>query len=159
MRAAAMAHRLSQASIVIGGAVLAALGGRGLAQPAPAAFEVVGDAIPQPLTDVPGDAARGRAIVVNRQLGLCLLCHTGPFPEEPFQGTLAPDLAGAGARGSAGQLRLRLVDARRVNPASLMPAYHRIDGLTRVAGPWRGVPVLSAQQVEDVVVFLQTLRE
>ena len=121
--------------------------------------EVVGDAIPNPLTNVPGDAARGRAIVVNRQLGLCLLCHTGPFPEEPFQGTLAPSLAGAGARGSAGQLRLRLVDARRVNPASFMPAYYRAEGHVQVAGAWQGKPVFSAQQVEDVVAFLQTLRE
>lgn len=132
------------------------------AQPAPAlapGFEVVGDAIPQPLTDVPGDAARGRAIVVNRQLGLCLLCHTGPFPEERFQGTLAPSLAGAGARGSAGQLRLRLVDARRVNPASFMPAYYRADGQRQVAAAWQGKAVFSAQQVEDVVAFLQTLRE
>lgn len=122
-------------------------------------YEVVGDAIPNPLTGVPGDAARGRAIVVNRQLGLCLLCHTGPFPEERFQGTLAPSLAGAGARGSAGQLRLRLVDARRVNPASFMPAYYRAEGHVQVAGAWQGKPVFSAQQVEDVVAFLQTLRE
>jgi len=132
------------------------------AQPAPAVspgYEVVGDAIPQPLTDVPGDAARGRAIVVNRQLGLCLLCHTGPFPEERFQGTLAPSLAGAGARGSAGQLRLRLVDARRVNPGSFMPAYYRAEGHRQVAAAWQGKAVFSAQQVEDVVAFLQTLRE
>src|SRR5688572_111157 len=84
-------------------------------------IEVVGDTIPAPLTGVPGDAARGRAIVVNRQQGLCLLCHSGPFPEEPQQGNLAPGLGGAGARWSAGQLRLRVVDARRLNPATIMP--------------------------------------
>ena len=128
------------------------------AQPPPA-FEVAGDAIPRPLTDRPGDAARGRAIVINRQLGLCLLCHTGPFPEERFQGTLAPDLAGAGTRWAAGQLRLRLVDARRMNPASIMPAYYRADGLAQVGRAWQGRPVLTAQQVEDVVAFLQTLLE
>ena len=65
------------------------------------------------LTGKPGDAARGRAIVANRNVGLCLLCHTGPFPEDKFQGNLAPDLAGAGARWSEGQLRLRIVDARK----------------------------------------------
>lgn len=153
-----MGKRVRQALMVL---CCGALHGAALpvqAEPAPD-FTVVGDAIPVALTDVPGDAARGRAIVVNRQLGLCLLCHSGPFPEERFQGTLAPDLAGAGARGSAGQLRLRLVDARRLNPASFMPAYHRSDGLTRVGGAWRGLPVLTAQQVEDVVAFLQTLRE
>jgi L-cysteine S-thiosulfotransferase len=123
------------------------------------AFDVVGDAIPAPLTDVPGDAARGRAIVADRQLGLCLLCHTGPVPEERFQGTLAPNLAGAGRRWSTAQLRLRMVDAQRLNPASLMPPYHRTDGLARVGAAWRGRPLLTAQQVEDVVAYLATLQD
>ena len=130
------------------------------AQPATVqSFEVIGDTIPAPLAGLQGDATRGRAIVTNRQVGLCLLCHTGPFPEERAQGTLAPSLAGAGARLSEGQLRLRIVDARRVNPATIMPSYHRVDGLTRVGPAWRGAPVLSAQQVEDVVAFVRTLRE
>ena len=121
-------------------------------------YEVVGDAIPAPLTATPGDPARGRAIVASRQVGLCLLCHRGPFPEERFQGTLATDLSGAGARWSEGQLRLRVVDSRRLNPDSLMPAYHRVDGLHGVATAYRGKPVLDAQQVEDVVALLRTLR-
>jgi len=116
------------------------------------------DAIATPLTDQPGDAARGRAIVVNRQQGLCLLCHTGPFAEERFQGNMAPDLSGAGARWSEGQLRLRLVDGRRVNPQTLMPSYRRTEGLVRVGAAWQGKAVLSAQQVEDVVAFLRTLK-
>jgi sulfur-oxidizing protein SoxX len=124
-----------------------------------ASYAVVGDAIPEPLTTVPGDAARGRAIVANRQVGLCLLCHTGPFPEERFQGNLAPDLGGAGSRWSAGQLRLRLVDSRRLNPQTLMPPYHRVGGLERVGNGWKDKPVLSAQQIEDVVAFLATLRQ
>lgn len=130
------------------------------AQPAavPVPFAVVGDAIPEPLTGTPGDAARGRSIVANRQLGLCLLCHTGPFPEERFQGNLAPDLAGAGARWSEGQLRLRIADARRLNPATIMPPYYSIDGLTQVNAAWQSRPILAAQQVEDVVAFLRTLR-
>jgi L-cysteine S-thiosulfotransferase len=123
-----------------------------------AVYQIVGDAIPQALTTTPGDTTRGRAIVTNKQLGLCLLCHTGPFDEEPFQGNLAPDLNGVGARSSEGQLRLRLVDGRRVNPATIMPAYHRTDGLVRVGPAWQGKPLLAAQQVEDVVAFLLTLR-
>lgn len=123
-----------------------------------ATYQVVGDAIPQALTGAPGDATRGRAIVTNKQLGLCLLCHTGPFDEEPFQGNVAPDLGGVGERLTAGQLRLRLVDGRRVNPESIMPAYHRTDGLVRVGPAWQGKPLLAAQQVEDVVTFLLTLR-
>jgi L-cysteine S-thiosulfotransferase len=122
-------------------------------------FNVVGDAIPESLTGMPGNPERGRAIVVNRQVGLCLLCHTGPFPDERFQGTLAPDLAGAGARASEGQLRLRIVDASRLKPDTIMPPYYRVEGLTRVAPAFQGKPILTAEQIEDVVAFLMTLRE
>lgn len=121
------------------------------------AYRVDGDAIPASLTGVPGDAARGRAIVASRQQGLCLLCHTGPIPEERFQGNLAPDLAGAGSRWSEGQLRLRIVDARHFNAATIMPSYYRTQGLVRVASAWQGKTILSAQQVEDVVAYLGTL--
>ena len=121
-------------------------------------YTVVGDAIPASLTGQKGDPARGRAIVLNRQ-STCLLCHSGPFPEEKFQGTLAPDLKGTGARWSEGQLRLRLVDAARLNADTIMPSYYRVDGLTRVAPAFRGKPILSAEQIEDVVAFLSTLRD
>lgn len=123
------------------------------------AYRVVGDAIADPLSSAEGDADRGRTIVVSRQTGLCLLCHSGPFAEERFQGNLAPDLGGSGSRWSKGQLRLRLVDSRRLNPHSIMPAYHRIDGLTRVGTAWQGRTVLNAQQIEDVIAFLGTLRD
>lgn len=136
-----------------------ALAGGAAGATSPGSYEVRGDAIPKPLTATPGDAARGRTIVANRQLGLCLLCHTGPLPEERFQGNLAPDLAGSGARYSEGQLRLRIVDAGRINPDSIMPAYYRIDGHARVAPALRGKPILEAQQVEDVVAYLRTLKE
>jgi L-cysteine S-thiosulfotransferase len=117
------------------------------------------EALPHSLTGAKGDPARGRAIVASRQVGLCLLCHSGPFPEERFQGELAPDLRGAGARWSEGQLRLRIVDSGRMNPASIMPAYHRTDGLTRVAPAFQGKPILSAEQIEDVVAYLMTLKD
>ena len=120
---------------------------------------VVGDAIPQSLTGTKGDAARGRAIVGNRQVGLCLLCHSGPFPEERFQGTIAPDLKGAGGRWNEGQLRLRIIDASRLNPETIMPPYYRVDELQRVPVSLRGKPVLSAEQIEDVIAYLMTLRD
>ena len=122
-------------------------------------YQVEGDAIAQPLTAVPGDIGRGRAIVANRQVGLCLLCHAGPLPEERFQGNLGPNLAGSGTRWSEGQLRLRIVDAGRINPDSIMPAYYRIDGLARVSPAQRDRPILEAQQVEDVVAYLRTLKD
>ncbi len=111
------------------------------------------------LTGKAGDPARGRAIVGERQKGLCLLCHSGPFPEERFQGDLAPTLNGVGARMSEGEIRLRMVDGGKVNPQTIMPAYYRVDGLTRVAPALRGKPVLNAQEIEDVVAYLLTLKD
>jgi len=111
------------------------------------------------LTGAPGDAARGRAIVVSRQRGLCLLCHAGPFLEERFQGELGPSLAGVGARLTGDQLRLRLVDGRRLNPTTIMPSYYRTEGLVRVGPAWQGRPILAAGEIEDVVAFLVTLRD
>jgi sulfur-oxidizing protein SoxX len=122
-------------------------------------YTVVEDAVPASLTGTPGDPARGRAIVVDRQKGLCLLCHSGPFPEQRFQGDLAPDLRGAGSRLSEGQLRLRMVDSRKINPATIMPPYHSSEGLTRVGRNWQEKPVLAAQDIEDVVAYLATLKE
>jgi len=123
-----------------------------------ARYAVIGDSIPVPLAEPAGDSDRGRRIVVDRQLGLCLLCHSGPFAEARSQGNLATDLSGAGSRWSEGQLRLRLVDPQRIDPQSIMPAYHRVEGLTRVGSAWQGKPVLTAHQIEDVVAFLRTLR-
>ena len=116
-----------------------------------------GDSIPASLTGAKGDPARGRAIVANRQVGLCLLCHSGPFPEERFQGNLAPDLRSA-ARLTEGQIRQRIVDSTKVNSQSIMPAYYRSEGLERVAPAYRGKTILSAEQIEDVVAYLTTLK-
>lgn len=127
------------------------------AQPAP--YRIEGDAIPHSLTGAPGDPARGRAIVANRSIGLCLLCHSGPVSEERFQGTMAPSLAGAGARWSVGQLRLRLVDPAHLNADTIMPAYYRAEGLSRVGRAYAGKTILNAGQVEDVVAYLATLKE
>jgi sulfur-oxidizing protein SoxX len=115
------------------------------------------DAIAASLTGAKGDAARGRAIIANRQVGLCLLCHSGPFPEERFQGELAPDLRSA-AKLSEGQIRMRIVDPGRVNPETIMPAYFRSEGLTRVAPAFRGKTILTAEQIEDIVAYLLTLK-
>jgi len=121
-------------------------------------YVVTGDGIPQSLTGTSGDATRGRALVLERT-NTCILCHSGPFPEEKFQGDLAPNLSGSGSRWSVPQLRLRLVDASRLNAATIMPSYYKLEGLDRVAPTWRGKPILSAEQIEDIVAYLATLRE
>ncbi len=118
---------------------------------------MAGDAIAAPLTALPGDAARGRAVVAGRDAN-CLLCHALPDPELRFMGNLAPSLAGVGARLTAAQLRLRVVDSARLNRDTIMPSYYRTDGLTRVGAAWRDKPILGAQQIEDVIAYLLTLR-
>lgn len=115
------------------------------------------DEIPASLTGAKGDPARGRALVANRQAGMCLLCHSGPFPEERFQGDLAPDLRSA-ARLTEGQIRQRLVDPGKANPGSFMPAYYRTEGLARIAPAYQGKTILSAEQIEDIVAYLRTLK-
>jgi sulfur-oxidizing protein SoxX len=140
-----------------------------------------GDAIEAPLTtgQQAGDARRGRSIVESRQIGLCLLCHSMTGADTPLQGNLAPPLAGSGARLTAARLRARLVDSRRLDPQSIMPAYfvalpadRGADGGTpsaddndgdqrfrRVGTSWRGRSLLDAQQIEDVIAYLLTLKE
>lgn len=124
-------------------------------------YRVVGDAIEQSLTGQVGDATRGAELVQQRHKSLCVLCHSGPFPDPHLQGTLAPDLTGVGERLSAGQLRLRIVDMKRLNPTSIMPTYYGVipdSEKTRVAIGWRDKPVLTAEEIEDLVAYLQTLR-
>ena len=121
-------------------------------------YKIVGDGIPDSLTGMSGDATRGRALVLDRTT-TCILCHSGPFPETRFQGDLAPDLAGAGNRWTLSQLRLRLVDAARFNPDTIMPSYFRTDGFVRVGRNWAGKPILNATQIEDIVAFLATLQD
>jgi len=124
-----------------------------------ARYEIVGDAIPAPLAGLAGNAERGRKIVVDRETGNCLICHQIPITGEPSQGDLAPSLAGVGGRLTVGQIRFRLVDQSRLNPATLMPPYHRVDQLTRVAARFQNKPVFTAQEIEDVVAWLATLKD
>ena len=145
-------HRVAIAAVVLAWSSPAA------AQ-ATAHYDIVGDAIPLPLLDFRGDVGRGRAIVVERTIGNCLICHAVPEPGERFMGDIGPDLKGVGGRLTSGQIRLRMVDQTRINPASIMPPYHRTDNLTRVPYRLQGRPAMTAQQIEDVVAYLSTLKE
>lgn len=117
-----------------------------------------GEVIVDSLSGAPGDPERGRVIVLSRQSGLCILCHSGPFPEERFQGNLAPDLALSASRLSAAQLRARIVDANRFNPDTIMPPYFKKDHSARIAPQFADKTILTAQEIEDVVAFLVSLK-
>lgn len=124
------------------------------------AYRVVdGFSIPEPLTAAPGDPERGRAVAINRRQGNCLSCHVMPIAEQPFHGEVGPSLYGVANRYDAAELRLRVVDAKVVNPDSFMPAFYRTEGLHDVSEAFRDKPILDAQQVEDVVAYLMTLTE
>ncbi len=145
----------------LGGLCLALAATGSVAAPQLQPYRVEGQAIEQSLGP-PGDAARGRALLIARDPANCILCHAAPNElvgaGARFSGNLAPPLDGAGARWTAGQLRLRIVDSRRLNPDSLMPSYYRTDGLVEVGAAWRGQPIMSAQQIEDLIAYLVTLR-
>ena len=121
-------------------------------------LHVVEDGVPEPLAGAPGDAGRGRALIVARDAANCTLCHAISDPAIRFSGNLGPSLDGVGHRFSMAQLRLRVADNLRLNAATIMPSYYRIDGFDRVAGEYRGKPILTGQEIEDVVAYLATLK-
>ena len=114
--------------------------------------------IARALTDEAGDPARGQAVMIDRELGNCLSCHAAPINVE-FFGTAGPTLAGVGDRLTPAQLRLRLVDSKRINPMSMMPAYYKSEGLHRVLDEFEGKRILTAQQIEDVIAYLATFKQ
>ena len=111
----------------------------------------------QALTAAPGDPGRGRDVVLSREAN-CLLCHAVPGEPGRAMGNIGPPLAGVGARLGPAELRARIIDSLALNPDSVMPSYYRTDGFTRVAGPLKGKPILTAHQVEDTIAYLLTLR-
>lgn len=121
-------------------------------------YRVVNGRIPAPLAPGAADPTRGKAAVLSRDGGNCFLCHTVPDAGETPLGNIGPPLAGVGRRLTAAQLRLRLVDSTLINRATVMPAYYRVKGLRQVASAYQGKPLLSAQQIEDVIAYLLTLR-
>jgi L-cysteine S-thiosulfotransferase len=142
-------------------AAVAAASGVNAAEPGPAnivQFQVIADGIPDAIGGAMGDAARGRALILAHESVNCLVCHGLPDPGVRFSGNLGPTLGGIARTLSVAQLRLRVVDNMRVHPATIMPSYYRVEGFDRVAGAYRGKPILDAKQVEDIVAYLATLK-
>jgi len=136
----------------------------GLAAPSDAAeFNLasarVGDGIPKSLTGKPGNAKKGRATAIHRKKGNCLACHTMPAPEQADHGNIGPDLNGVGSRYKLAELRLRLVSAKTLNPDTIMPSFYLKSGFHRVQKKWQGKTIISAQDVEDILAYLVTLKE
>jgi sulfur-oxidizing protein SoxX len=122
-------------------------------------WQVVEYAIPSPLCGLRGDALRGRALAADSHGGNCLACHQMPIPEAEFQGTVGPPLHGVGARYSAAQMRLRIVDEQQINPVTIMPGFYSDPSrANRVAGEYWRKTFLTAQQIEDLVVYLVSLK-
>ncbi len=123
-------------------------------------YEVVGDiAIPKPLTDKPGDPANGRKLVANRKKGNCLACHKiEQMKDFLFHGEIGPELTDIASNMPVSEMRLRLVNPKIVNPDTIMPAFYKVDGLYRVTKKFQGKPILTAQEIEDVIAFLVTLK-
>lgn len=123
-------------------------------------YKVANNAIPASLTGKPGDPANGRKIAIDRRKGNCLACHAiSAIPEQQFHGNIGPALDGVGAIYSAAELRLRVVNPKVLNPDTMMPSFYRTTGFHRVQKKWQGKSIISAQEVEDVVAFLQTLKK
>lgn len=122
-------------------------------------WEAVDYAIPDPLCGLAGDIQRGREIVTDSNRGNCLACHQLPIDGVEAYGTIGPPLTGIAARLPVPMIRLRVVDSRDINPMSIMPGYYRDPRLINRPGEkYRGRTFLSAQQVEDVIAYLATLK-
>jgi len=134
----------------LAGLLLVALVAAALSGPMRAAdYKIEGDGIPKPLTSEPGSAARGRALLAKREAATCLKCHSIKDKDFAGGGSKGPALDGVGANLTPAQLRLSVVDLSRVTRNTEMPSFHKSGG---------DAPKLSAQEVEDVVAFLRTLR-
>ena len=122
-------------------------------------WQADGLAIKQPLNNLVGDANNGRRIVISEDKLSCLSCHKLPIPEEPFHGNIGPDLTHVASRLSEAEIRLRVVDEKVINPVTIMPGYYRAPRkLNQVAMEFENRTVLTAQEVEDVVAYLKTLK-
>ncbi|WP_347312292.1 sulfur oxidation c-type cytochrome SoxX [Defluviimonas sp. SAOS-178_SWC] len=137
------------------------------AETAPAAVTFKGGAVAQSLTGAAGDPAEGAKVMSNRALGNCVACHTvSAMPDVAFQGNVGPSLDGAAGRWEEAQLRGIVSDAKMTFDGTIMPSFYKTgpyirpgDAFTGKAAEGELPPLLTAQQIEDVVAYLMTLKE
>lgn len=130
-----------------------------VAEPGLVPYEVKDYAIETSLTGKPGDPAQGRKWAVTGGQGNCVICHKLPIPEVAFRiGNVGPDLTEVASRLSPGEIRMRIVNPKLLNEDTIMPAYYRVSGFHRVEKRFEGKPMLTAEQVEDLVAYLSTLK-
>lgn len=116
-------------------------------------------AIEKSLTGKPGDPAKGRQLAITSGQGNCVICHKLPIPEVAFRiGNVGPDLTEVGGRLTPAEIRMRIVNPKLLNQETIMPAYYRVTGLNRVDKKAQGKPMLTAEQVEDLVAYLSALK-
>ena len=143
--------------VALWGIALLGLSFSGAAADGPVGYRIENQAIPESLTGRPGDPVRGQRIVRDPDRATCLICHAIPIEGEPDPGNIGPPLHGVAGRSTAGELRLRLVDPKRLNPDTVMPSYYARTGQHRVAAEYRGRSIYSARDIEDVIAYLLTL--
>lgn len=112
------------------------------------------------LTGVAGDPAKGRDVAMNRKLGNCLACHMNEdMADQSFHGEVGPPLDGAADRWTEAQLRGIVTNSKMMFEDTIMPSFYRVAGFNRTLDKFEGKTILDAQQVEDVVAYLLTLKE
>ena len=109
------------------------------------------------IEDLKGNKEKGKKIFISRKVN-CLSCHEAPIIEEKFQGNFGPSLSGIGSRYNKEELRLRVIDAKSINPDSIMPSYFKKIKFERTPAIFFNKPILSAQEVEDLVEYLYSLK-
>ena len=112
------------------------------------------------LTGVAGDPVAGKKVSTNRKLGNCLACHVNDDASaQSFHGEVGPELNGAGSRWSEEELRGIVVNSKNTFEGTIMPAFYSTQNGVRTLKKFVGKTILSAQQVEDVVAYILTLKE
>lgn len=149
---------MKHTSVMLAAILLAGTASAAEVAPQEVAFE--DGAVSQSLTGVPGDAENGRKVFLNRKKGNCLACHANSdMEDQPFHGEIGPSLDGVADRMNEAELRGMLVNSKMVYDGTIMPAFYRADGFVRPLDKFKGKTILSAQEVEDVVAYLLTLKE